>query len=94
MTLDEIIRKVADEMGLPFDVCRRAYISSWEFIKMKAEELPLSTDFPIEQFKTLRPNFNLPSLGKLYITEETFEHARRKYLMMMRYKEERNAEDN
>ena len=57
------------------------------------EELPLSTDLSIEEFRRLRPNFNLPSLGKFYITEEQFLRRCQRFLMLDEIKKQRHAED-
>ena len=92
MTLSDAVKKVAEEMNLPYDVCHRAYTSAWKFILTKAQGLPLSTDLPMEEFKKLRPNFNMPSLGKFHVTTEEFERTNRKYLQFKKIKEQKNAE--
>ena len=94
MTLDEIIRKVAKEMNLPYDVCHKAYMSSWKFVLNHIQELPLSAELPIEEFRKLRPNFNMPSLGKFYVTEALFNTKNERYLMLQKLKKENNAESN
>lgn len=65
-----IIKEVAKQMDLPEDVVHLAYKSQWEFIKNHIEQLPLKQDLTEEQFNELRTNFNLPSLGKFYLTYE------------------------
>ena len=91
MTLDEIIHKVADEMNLPYDVCYKAYMSAWKFILTKAQELPLHEDMSLEEFQKLRVNFNMPSLGKLNITEDSFIRKNKKLKIIKDFKEKKNA---
>ena len=94
MTVDEAIRQVAKELDLPYDVCHKAYMSSWKFILDHIQALPLSADLPVEEFRKLRPNFNVPSLGKFYVTEDLFKKKNEKYLLIQKYKELKHAEDN
>ena len=95
MTLEQIIQQVAGEMGLPYDVCHKAYMSAWKFVNDKAQELPMDHNMSLEEFKRLRPNFNMPSLGKLYISEENFERTKKRFLCIEKFKKEhRNAESN
>ena len=92
MTLDEIIHKVAEELGLSYDVCHKAYMSSWKFILTKVQELPLSEEMPLEEFQKLRVNFNMPSLGKLNITDEVFQRKAKKLKIIKELKEKKNVQ--
>lgn len=96
MTLEEIIRKVAEEKGLPYDVCHKAYMSAWRFIYDHIQEQPLSHTLPIEEFRKLRLNFNMPSLGKFHVTEESFTRKINRFLIIQKLHElkvQRNAEN-
>ena len=68
MNYPDIIGKVSQEMGLPSEVVDTAYKSYWKFIKQTIQSLPLKDDISEEDFTKLRTNFNVPSLGKLYVT--------------------------
>ena len=68
MNYPDIIGKVSQEMGLPPEVVDTAYKSYWKFIKQTIQSLPLKDDISEEDFTKLRTNFNVPSLGKLYVT--------------------------
>lgn len=94
MKLEEIIQRVADGMELPYDVCYKAYMSAWKFPLIKIQELPLHEDMPIEEFKKLRVNFNMPSLGKLYITPENFERKNRKLKIIHKYRQAKLEREN
>lgn len=62
------IKELSKDMNLPPEVITVAYRSFWEHIKEKIEELKLKDDISEEEFSQLRTNFNIPSIGKLYIT--------------------------
>ena len=79
MRFDDIIKEVSEELGLPTEVCRLAYRSSWKFIREKIESLPLKKDLTEEEFEELRPNFNLPSLGKLFVTKQNYKAKKKRY---------------
>ena len=68
MNYPDIIDKVSQEMGLPPEVVDTAYKSYWKFIKQTIQSLPLKDDISEEEFAKLKTNFNIPSLGKLYVT--------------------------
>lgn len=70
--LEEIINQVSKELGVPYAVCCKAYMSQWFFIEEKVKQHNYK-DLTLEEFRQIRPNFNLPSLGKLCVTEERFE---------------------
>ena len=72
MTYKEIVRQVAEELELPEALVDKTYKAFWRFVKDKIQELPLKEDISIEDFRKLRPNFNIPSLGKLCCTEDKF----------------------
>lgn len=96
MQIEEIINTVADELGLPHEVAYLAYMSAWKCMKEKIEALPLMT-CTLEEFRTLRPNFNMPAIGKFYVTEEDFLRLKKQNEIVKKYKElkkerEKNAE--
>ena len=68
MNYPDIIGKVSQEMDIPLEVIDTAYKSYWKFIKQTIQSLPLKDDISEEEFAKLRTNFNVPSLGKLYVT--------------------------
>lgn len=62
--IQEIINKVADEMGLSRALATSVYINYWKFFKDTVGELPDMVDITEEEFDKLRVNFNIPELGK------------------------------
>ena len=66
--MQETINKLSKELNLPPDVVEKAYKAYWMFIKSTAKQVPLKEDMDEETFSKLRPNFNIPNLGKLACT--------------------------
>ena len=68
MSYPDIIDKVSRELNLPGEVIDKTYKAYWLFIKDHIQSLPLKDDLNEEDFAKLRTNFNIPSIGKLYVT--------------------------
>ena len=76
--LEPIISKLSEELGIPYNVCWQAYMSQWHFIHEKMKELHLK-EMTMEEFKATKHNFNLTSIGKLYVTDRMFEKIQERY---------------
>ena len=99
MTYDSIISRVADETGLERGLVDRTYKAYWKAIRQHITSLPLMEDLTDDEFLKLRPNVNLPSLGKLNVTLDRY-HGMKKHFSAKyeRFKEindkkESNVED-
>ena len=81
----DIIEKVSTSYNLPKEVVLVAYRSYWEFIKQTIQELNFK-DITEEEFNTMRTNFNIPSIGKLYVTWDKLINVqkRREYLQKIK----------
>lgn len=86
MRYQELLEQVSDELKIPIEVVKEAYLSYWKFIKSKIAELPLDEELSEDQFKELRTNFNVPSIGKLTCTYDRFLRVKQK----QQYKKEKN----
>lgn len=93
MRIDDAIKKVSKKLGIPEEVCHRAYMYAWKFIYEHAETPVLSIDTPVEDFRKLRMNFNMPSLGKFYITEDKFNKVNKKFMYIQKARQKKNAEN-
>jgi hypothetical protein len=82
----ELLEQVSNELKIPIEVVKEAYLSYWKFVKSKIAELPLDEELSEDQFKELRTNFNVPSIGKLTCTYDRFLRVRKK----QQYKKEKN----
>lgn len=79
MKYSDIISKVAEELNIPIEVVDKAYRSYWIFIRQTIQALPLKEDISEEEFKTLRTNFNIPSLGKLTCTYDRMQGVKKRF---------------
>lgn len=76
--MQETINKLSRELNLPPDVVEKAYKAYWMFIKSIAEQVPLKEDMDEKTFSKLRPNFNIPNLGKLACTYNRYVGLKKK----------------
>jgi hypothetical protein len=94
MSYNEIISSVAKSVGLNKTLVNEIYRGYWEAIRMHISSLPLKSDLTQEEFLKLRPNVNIPSIGKLYVTYDRYKCMRESYEKRKRLKEDNNAEDS
>ncbi len=76
--MEETIRRLSQELNLPQDVVVKSYKAYWMFIRTTIKELPLKKDMDSETFNRLRPNFNIPNLGKLTCTYSRYVGVKKK----------------
>lgn len=79
MSYDEIIAKVASDLGLPKRLVDKTYKSYWKAVREHISSLPLKEDLTDEEFMKLQPNVNIPSLGKLYLTLDRYRKIKESY---------------
>lgn len=95
MNYEDIISKVAEHNGLSKEFVDKVYKSYWLTIKERIKELPLKGELNEEEFNRLRTNFNVPSLGKLYVTYESWQSTKRRfnYIEKLRKRNDNTEED-
>lgn len=93
MTYEEIIHKVSEDTGISVEVVDKAYKAFWSYIRNSVKELPLKEELTEAEFLSLRPNFNIPSLGKLCVSYDRYKGVKDKfnYIKALR---KRNEEAN
>lgn len=79
MTIEEILNTVAEEEGFPVDLVKKTYKAYWRAVKEHITSLPLKEDLTDEEFSKLKPNVNIPSIGKLYVTIDRYKRIKEKY---------------
>lgn len=87
MTYWEIVNKVSGDIGLSPDIVDKTYKAFWKYIRDTIQELPLKEDMSEEEFLMLRPNFNIPSLGKLTCTYKRYSGVREKFKHIKKLRE-------
>lgn len=81
MTYHDIVLQVAASNGLSANMVDKSYRAYWKVVREHIESLPLKQDLSDEEFKELRPNVNIPSIGKLHVTLDRY-HGMKKYFAM------------
>lgn len=79
MDYNSIITQVSKELDLPFEVVDRTYKSYWKSIRDTIQRLPIKEELSEEEFKRLKTNFNIPSLGKLSCTYDRAKRVKERY---------------
>lgn len=79
MTFDEIISEVAHKNGFTKEFVRKVYISYWKAVREHITSLPLKEDLTEEEFLSLQPNVNIPSIGKLNVTLKRYINVKKRY---------------
>lgn len=74
-----MVDETAEKYGLTRKFVDEVYRAYWRSIKDYIESLPLKDDLTDEEFGRLRPNINLPQLGKLFVTKERYDKMKRVY---------------
>lgn len=71
--MKSIYKKVAKELDIPVQEVEDAYKAYWKSIRQIMKGFPLKENLCEEEFKKLRLNFNIPSLGKLICTYDRYK---------------------
>lgn len=82
----QAILEVSKKHNIPQEVVTVAYRSYWEFVKDKIQSLEISDDMSEEEFNKLRTNFNIPSIGKLYLTWDKLVNIKKRKIYLKRIK--------
>lgn len=85
--MQETIKRLSFELGIPKADILNAYKAFWKFIKETIASFPMKEELSEEEFNKLRVNFNIPNLGKLYC-----EYGRYKSLIES-YNNDKHKED-
>lgn len=88
--LEEIITQVSKETGIPRRIVDRTYRAYWRAIREYITSLPLKEELTDEEFLKLKPNVNIPSLGKLNVTLKRYKRVKSTY---NKIKEIKNLKD-
>lgn len=89
MTHQEIINKVSGDTGIPPDIIDKTYKAFWLYIKDSIQALPLKEDMTEDEFKSLKPNFNIPSLGKITCTLQRYKGVKEKFNHIKKLREKK-----
>ena len=91
MKYEEIIAKVAADNDLSVHFVDKVYKAYWKVIREYITSLPLKEDLTDEEFMKLKPNVNIPSIGKLHVTLDRYHAMKKQYKTLMNLKNKENA---
>ena len=77
MTYSEIIAEVAGSLNLSQKFVDRVYRSYWKAIRSHITSLPLKDNLTDEEFLKLKPNVNIPSIGKFHVTLDRYHRLKK-----------------
>lgn len=94
MKYPEIIKKVAEELGMSEELVNSIYKAYWTYIRDSISALPLKETLTEENFSLLKTNYNIPSLGKLSCTFDRYTGVKKRFdLLKSRKNNVENKED-
>lgn len=93
MQYEEMVASVADSLDISKGTVDRIYRAYWRAIREYIKALPLKQDWTEEEFTKLRPNVNIPSLGKFYVNYNRYKYLREKNKELEKLKAIENVED-
>lgn len=79
MTYEEIVAEVATSTGCSKQMVNKTYRAYWKAVKEYIVALPLKEINSEEEFLELRPNVNIPSLGKFYVSLGRYKKLKKDY---------------
>lgn len=94
MTYDDIVTKVSEELGIPKGIVDRTYRAYWKAVKEHIASLPLKEDLTDKEFMKLQPNVNIPSIGKLYVTQDRYKGVKNKYSRLIKNRQDKDVTHN
>ena len=94
MEYKEIIAKVAQDNQLSAVFVDKVYKTYWKAIREYIISLPLKEDLTDEEFLKLRPNVNIPSLGKLNVTLDRYHNMKKHHIKLMNLSKKNKQDSN
>lgn len=79
MTYKEIIDKVSCDLGFSKELVNKTYMAYWRAVREYITSLPLKEGLTDEEFMKLKPNVNIPSLGKLNVTLDRYHRMKKSF---------------
>lgn len=79
MKYTKVLDQVSNKLNLPKDFVDKVYKSYWLSIKEHIQSLPLKDTKDETVFNNLKININIPSIGKLYTTQERIQNIKENY---------------
>lgn len=94
MKYSEAIKQVSDKLGLPEGMIKETYESYWKFIRETIQSLPLKENLSEEEFNSLRTNINVPSIGKLAVTWDSYKGTKERFKILSKIRNDYNNKED
>jgi hypothetical protein len=76
---DEIkVKELAEEYGIDVNIIKQMVSAPYDFIQSKTRELNFKDNLTREEFDSVKKNFNIPGIGKLYASYFLYEQIQKK----------------
>lgn len=85
---EDAVKRVAIKLGLPTEVVDKTYKAYWKFVRSSITALPLKEGLSEEEFKKLQTSINIPSLGKIACTWDTYVRIQKRLEYVKKLKEQ------
>lgn len=85
--INNVIEQLSKELNISKKIILNTYKGYWLFIKNQIESLPLKDNINEEDFSNLKVSFNIPKLGKFYITYKDYLGIKKKYNTFIKHVE-------
>lgn len=86
------ILKTSHELGFPSEIVGKVYRAYWLALKQVVQTLPLKEDLTEENFSKLRTSFNIPSLGKMFVTFDRYQGVKRRFQYLSQIRDKHNVQ--
>lgn len=86
------ILKTSHELGFPSEIVGKVYRAYWLALKQVVQALPLKEDLTEENFSKLRTSFNIPSLGKMFVTFDRYQGVKRRFQYLSQIRDKHNVQ--
>lgn len=73
----EKIKELSSKYGLPISVVEDVVSSPYEFIRNQSKKIEFKDDMTREEFDSMKTNFNIPSIGKLYASHFLYDNIQK-----------------
>lgn len=80
MNTKQMISEASKVLNMPRAEVEKIYKEYWKTVREYITSLPLKKGLTDEEFQALRPNVNIPSVGKFYVTLDRYRYISDRFL--------------
>tara|TARA_R110002073_G_scaffold307998_2_gene477884 strand:+ start:248 stop:511 length:264 start_codon:yes stop_codon:yes gene_type:complete len=72
------IKELAEKHGLTFEEVEAIVSAPYNFIREESKKIEFTDGLSREEFDSMKKNFNIPSIGKLYASHFMYDQIQKK----------------